>query len=173
MHKVTVLKRRSLARLNSSQLVECVLRVGSQTLVRQSIEHPGCVVILPEIRPGFFLLVKQYRYAARDWLWEFPAGGVEGKETLPRAARRELTEETGYAARSIKKMISFFPTPGISEEKMHIYHACKLEPAYLQKDEDEEFELRSFSLNEIGGMIRKGKIVDGKTIIGYFLLTNL
>jgi len=173
MSKIKVLSRRVLMRLSSSVLVECQLQVGHQKITRKSIEHPGCVVIIPKLRSGRYLMVKQYRYAARGWIWEFAAGGIEKGETIQRAARRELAEEAGYAARQLKKLISFYPTPGISEEKMHLFLASDLKPAYAEKDEDEEFELEEFSLNQIGRMIKSGEIQDAKTIIGYFLLKEL
>ncbi len=168
--KVHLLKKRTLLQLNRSRLVECHLKVGKQRLIRQSIEHPGCVVVIPQLGRDRFLMVKQYRYAARGWIWEFPAGGIETHETMRQAANRELMEEAGYASRNLKKLISFFPTPGISEEKMHLYLAKNLRPAFAPKDDDEDFEIREFSLKEIGKMIETGKIEDAKTIIGYFLL---
>lgn len=172
MKKVHVLRKKTLLKVSRSIFVECKLQVGEQKLTRYSIEHPGCVVVIPQLAPDRFLMVKQYRYAARGWLWEFPAGGIERGESIQMAAQRELTEEAGYAAQKMEKLLSFFPTPGISEEKMHLFLAKKLKPAFAEKDEDEEFELCEFSLNQIGKMIRNGKIEDGKTIIGYFLLKD-
>ncbi len=169
---VRVMGRKVLMKISSSTLVECRLRVGRQSLVRYSIEHPGCVVIIPQIADDRFLLVKQYRYAARAWIWEFPAGGMEKGESEIQSARRELREEVGHDARQLTKLVSFYPTPGISEEKMHLYLASKLYPALGQKDEDEEFEIREFSLKQIGRMIARGEIQDGKTLIGYFYLTG-
>ena len=170
--KVKLLKKITLIKLNRSVLVECQLQVGKQRLIRQSIEHPGCVVIVPQVNRDHFLLVKQYRYAARGWMWEFPAGGIEKGESTVHAAKRELMEEAGFAAGSLKKLLTFFPTPGISEEKMHLFVAKNLKAAYAEKDEDEEFEIREFSLKEIGKMIKSGKIEDGKTIIGYFMIKD-
>lgn len=169
-NSVKVLSRKVLMKINSSVLVRCRIKAGKQTLTRVSVEHPGCVVVIPRLGPNQFLLVKQYRYAARGWIWEFPAGGVEKGESLRGAAKRELMEEAGYRPGRLKKMLSFFPTPGISEEKMHLYLADNLKPAYAKKDEDEEFELKKMSLGEIGEKIRKGIIEDGKTILAYLLL---
>ncbi len=171
--RVRILKKKTLIKLNRSVLVECHLQVGKQRFFRQSIEHPGCVVIVPQIQRGRFLLVKQYRYAARGWMWEFPAGGIEKGESVINAAKRELTEEAGYAAGSLKKLLAFFPTPGISEEKMHLFLARNLKPAYAEKDEDEEFEIREFNLKQIGKMIKTGKIEDAKTIIGFACVNGL
>jgi ADP-ribose pyrophosphatase len=173
MKKVKVLKKKTLITLNRSKLVECHLRVGSQKLIRHSIEHPGCVVIIPQIAKDRFLMVKQYRYAVRGWMWEFPAGGIEKGESIMFAAKREMAEEAGYSAKKIKKLLTFFPTPGISEEKMHLFHATDLQPAYAEKDEDEEFEIQEFSIERIGKMIRSGEIEDAKTIIGFACLNGL
>ena len=170
MKNVKIIQKKVLLRLNRSVLVECRIRVGQQTLLRHSIEHPGCVVIIPQLGKDQFLLVKQYRYAARGWLWEFPAGGIEKGESIEHGARRELMEECGYAPGRLKKILSFFPTPGISEEKMHLFLAQNLKPAYAEKDADEEFEIKVFSLKQIGNMIRRKKIEDGKTLIGYFYM---
>lgn len=167
---VKILQKKTLLRLSSSVLVECLIQVGSQKIVRRSIEHPGCVVMIPQTDSGRYIMVKQYRYAARGWIWEFPAGGIEKGESLVRAARRELMEEVGHDSKKLKKLVSFYPTPGISEEKMHLFLAQKLIPAFAEKDADEEFEIREFSLTQIGRMVDRGQIQDGKTILGYFYL---
>lgn len=156
------------------QLVACKVRTPhGKVLLRQILEHPGCVVIIPRTDAGKYILVKQYRFPLEKHLWEFPAGGKEPGETLPHAARRELMEEIGMKPGKLRKLLAFYPTPGVSGEKMHVFLASDLQPAIAQKDEDEDFELGTFSLSEIGRMIRRGTIVDGKTLIGFFYLKNL
>ena len=144
---------------------------SGKLLSRQIIEHPGAVVILPRVRKDRYLLIRQFRFAAGDWLWEFPAGGIEPGETKQRSAQRELQEETGFGARKLKKLFSFYPTPGISGEIMHLYLASNLYPKTAEQDEDEEIEVGEFNLREMGRMIRSGKIVDGKTIMAYYYLS--
>lgn len=139
---------------------------------RQILEHNGAVVIIPKTRKGKYILIRQYRFAARDWLYEFPAGGVEKGENLAAAAKRELTEETGFKPLRLTKAVDFYPTPGICAEVMYLYLADKLVPAWAQKDDDEDIETFEFSLKQIGRMIRTKKIRDAKTIIGYFYLKN-
>jgi len=155
------------------RLVDCKVRTPyGKILSRQVLEHPGCVVILPRTDEGKYLLVKQYRFPLEKNLWEFPAGGKDSGETFPQAARRELMEEVGMKPGRLRKLLAFYPTPGVSGERMHVFLATKLRPATAQKDEDEDFEIGTFSLATIGRMICSGEICDGKTLIGYFYLKN-
>lgn len=154
-------------------LVDCEVKMPSgRVLSRQIIEHPGAVVIIPEIKKGKYLLIKQFRFAAREWLWEWPAGGLEPNESLAKAASRELMEETGYYPKRLKKLIVFYPTPGISSERMYLYLAQGLVPRKAQGDEDEEIEVAEFSLKEIKRMVRQGKIQDAKTLLGIQFLKS-
>ncbi len=152
-------------------LVDCEVKMPSGTILsRQIIEHPGAVVIIPEIKPGRYFLIRQFRFAARAWLWEWPAGGIEKCESLKACAIRELMEETGYKPKRLKKLLSFYPTPGISSEVMYLFHAKNLVPAKAQGDEDEEIEVGEFSSKEIEKMIKTRKICDAKTILGFLCL---
>ena len=154
-------------------LVDCEVEMPSgRTLSRQILEHPGAVVILPRTRRGRFLLVRQFRFAARDWLWEFPAGGIEPGESLKAAAQRELREECGFRPRRLKKLVRFYPTPGISGEIMVLFLAEGLVADPAAGDEDEVIEQKEFTLAQIGRMIRTGRIIDAKTILGYFYLKH-
>ncbi|MFA5159143.1 MAG: NUDIX hydrolase [Candidatus Omnitrophota bacterium] len=153
------------------RLIECKVRTPyGKVLLRQVLEHPGCVVIIPRMDEGKYILVRQYRFPLEKHLWEFPAGGREPGETFAHAARRELMEEIGMEPEKLEKLLEFYPTPGVSGEKMHVFLAWGLKPAVAQKDEDEDFELGTFSLSEISRMIRREEIVDGKTLIGFFYL---
>ncbi|MBU9889280.1 MAG: NUDIX hydrolase [Candidatus Omnitrophica bacterium] len=155
------------------RLVDCKVRTPQgKVLSRQILTHPGCVVIIPRTASGKYVLVRQYRFPLGKYLWEFPAGGREPGESFPAAACRELTEEIGMRPRCLRKLTAFFPTPGVSGEEMHMFLASDLRPATAPKDEDEDFELGEFSLSEIEGMIRKRKVRDGKTIVGFFYLKN-
>jgi len=153
------------------RLMGCKVRTPQgKILARQVLEHPGCVVIVPRTHAGKYILVRQYRFPIGKYLWEFPAGGREPGETFPKAAKRELMEEIGMRPGRLKKILEFYPTPGVSGEKMHAFLAWDLKAAVAEKDEDEDIELGTFSLSEIGRMIRRGEIVDGKTLIGFFYL---
>lgn len=169
--KFEVLKRRLIFSKGPIHLVDCDVRMPSgRILSRQILEHPGAVVVIPKIRADRYILIRQFRFAAKNWLWEFPAGGIEKGESFKQAAARELAEETGLKPRKLKLLCQFFPTPGISGEIMYLYLAEQLIPAKAQKDEDEELEVAEFSLAQITRMIRGGEICDAKTILGYFYL---
>lgn len=115
------------------------------------------------------LLVRQYRVPARAYLWELPAGKLDAGETPLQAARRELIEETGYRAKHWKKLVSFYPSPGFVAEKMTIFLATGLTAGDATPMDDERIETRWFTGPEIEKAIRSGKILDGKTMLGYLI----
>jgi ADP-ribose diphosphatase len=141
---------------------------GSQA-IREIVEHPGAVVIAA-IDPGFdVLMVRQYRSAVGRDLLELPAGTMEKAEAPDQAAERELKEETGYAARAWEPLATFFSSPGILSEEMHLFLARELEKGEQQPMADEELELVKIPLSQAVGLIREGGIVDAKSIIGLLL----
>jgi ADP-ribose pyrophosphatase len=133
---------------------------------RAIIQHGGSAVIMPVDARGRLLLVKQYRLPARQYLWELPAGRVDAGETPLKAARRELIEETGYRAKTWKKIVEFYPSPGFLAEKMSIYLATGLTEGAKKPMEDERIEMRWVSRSELHQWIKSGKIKDAKTMIG-------
>ncbi len=172
-HKFQVRRRKVVFSKGPIHLVDCEVRMpDGKILSRQVLEHPGAVVIIPKIGPDRFILIRQFRFAARTWLWEFPAGGIEPGESLKKAASRELAEETGFHPKRLTKMLRFYPTPGVSGEIMYLFLAENLVPRSAVCDEDEDIEKAEFSLRQIESMIRKGKICDAKTILGFYLLKH-
>jgi ADP-ribose diphosphatase len=134
---------------------------------RAIVQHGGSAVMMPVDEHGRILLVRQYRLPARQYLWELPAGRLDEGETPLQAARRELAEETGYRARTWKKLAVFYPSPGFLAEKMTIYLATNLTGGVQAPMEDERIQTRWFSAREVDRMIETGKIIDGKTQIGF------
>jgi ADP-ribose diphosphatase len=135
-------------------------------VVRDLIHHPGSAVILPVLPDGRVLLIRQYRMAAGKRLWELPAGTRDPGETPFQTARRELTEETGYRCSHWKKLIAYFPSPGVMAERMHLYLAKDVQPGTAHPEEDERIEVQSFSKAELLRMIRAGTIIDAKSLVG-------
>ena len=166
-----VIKRKLIFSKGPIRLLDCDIRMpGGRKLSRQVLGRTDAVVILPRIEKDRFILIRQFRFATGRWIWEFPAGGVDRGESLAAAARRELIEEVSRRPCKLTKLISYYPTPGVSGEVMHLYLAEKLVPATAEKDEDEELEVHEFRLREIGAMIRRGAIIDGKTVLGFYYL---
>ena len=148
-----------------------VLEPSGLRAKREVVTHPGSVVVLPVLRDGRIVMVRQYRHAARQFLWELVAGRKEPEETPQKGAARELLEETGYRARRFKVFLEFFPTPGFLEEKMWLLLAEGLTEGEAQPEEDEKIEVKAYRVNELKTMIKKGELKDAKTIAGilYYL----
>jgi len=135
---------------------------------RSVVRHAGSAVMMAVDQRRRILLVRQYRLPADKYLWELPAGKLDPGEKPLGAAKRELIEETGYRARSWKKLASFFVSPGYVAERMTIYLATDLTAGEATPMDDERIESRWFTAQEVAGMIRTGKIEDAKTIVGFF-----
>lgn len=134
---------------------------------RAIVHHAGSAVVLVVDEKKRVLLVEQYRLPAGKKLWELPAGKIDPGENALQAAKRELSEETGYKAKSWKKLASYWASPGFLAEKMNIYLATDLQTGVATPMGDERIEARWFSSKEMDTLIREGKIEDGKTLIGY------
>ena len=138
---------------------------------REVITHPGSVVVLPVLPDGRIVMVRQYRHATRQYLWELVAGRKEPEETPKQGAARELLEETGYRAKRFKVFLDVFPTPGFLEERMYLLLAEGLTAGEAQPEEDEKIEVRAYKLKELKQMIKSGRLRDAKSIAGilYYL----
>jgi ADP-ribose pyrophosphatase len=135
---------------------------------RSVVRHGGSAVMMAVDDRKRILLVRQYRLPAGKNLWELPAGTVDPGEKPAQTARRELIEETGYRARTWRKLASFLVSPGYVTERMTIYLATNLIAGKATPMEDERIETRWFTAAEIARMIRTGAIDDAKTMIGYY-----
>ena len=145
------------------------LSTGKQTK-REIVEHDGCVAIVPLDAEDNVLLVRQYRKAAEKSMLEIPAGGIESVEDPLECARRELAEETGFAAKQWEKLNYFYTSPGFCTELMHMFVASELTPNKLIADSDENIELVRVPLTDIAGLIESGEICDAKSIAGLLMV---
>lgn len=136
---------------------------------RAVVRHIGSAVMMAVDERRRILLVRQYRLPADAYLWELPAGRLDPGEKPLQAAKRELAEETGYRARTWKKLVSFYASPGYVQERMTIFLATSLTAGQATPMEDERIETRWFTPREITGMIRTGKLQDAKTMLGFLL----
>jgi len=139
---------------------------------RDIVRHSGSVVILA-VEDGSeprILLERQYRHAARQLLWELPAGRIDEGENDLTAARRELLEETGYTAARWRRILSFYASPGFLAETMNLYLARGLRPGQAQPEADEVIHIRMLPLSAAVRMVMRGTVKDAKTICGILWL---
>ncbi len=131
---------------------------------RDIVEHPGAVTLLPLDGEGCIWFVRQYRHAIGTEILELPAGTLEKGEDPADCARREIQEEIGMGTHSLQKLGEFYLAPGYSTEYMHAYLATQLYPSSLPQDEDEILRVEKIPASEVMVMIRRGQILDGKTL---------
>ena len=138
---------------------------GGRRSTREIVRHPGAVVVLAERPDGGFVLVRQYRTAIGETLLEMVAGGLEPGEQPEAAARRELEEESGYVAESLRPLGEIVPCPGYSAERLHLFHArVGLRPGATRPDFDEQVAAVIMTRGEIEAAISSGELKDAKSI---------
>ena len=155
--------------------VETISLPKGGELRAEIIRHPGSVVIVPVTDAGEIVLVQQYRHAIGRLAWELPAGSLKPGEDVERAAIRECHEEVGMIPSSIRRVGSFFPTPGYCDEEMNFFIASGLrapsaDDEAAHQDEDEDIVAQRFALATVRAMIASGEIVDLKTVAGLSLI---
>jgi ADP-ribose pyrophosphatase len=134
---------------------------------RDVIHHTGSIVVLAVDQSGAtprVLLERQYRHAAKDYLWELPAGRIDPGEGELEAARRELLEETGYTAAKWKRILKFYASPGFVAETMAVYLATGLQKGTAEPEDDEVIYKRLVPLPAAVKMVVSGTVRDAKTI---------
>jgi len=137
------------------------------------IQHPGAAAMLPVTDDGLFLLLKQYRHAVGEFIWEIPAGTLNPDESPTECAYREMEEETGYKAAKLEKLAVITPVPGYSTERIHIFLATGLSPSAQKLDNDEVLTVHSFSPGQVWSMLEKGEIIDSKTLCALLLARSI
>jgi len=142
---------------------------NGQTFERHSIQHPGAVAMLPRDARGRFLLVRQFRAAIGRELLEIPAGTLEPGEAPLACARRELIEETGFAARRWRKLGAIHNAPGYSSERIVLYLAWDLYPGHGEQDADEDVRAVALTPRQLDAAIRSGRLTDAKTLSALLL----
>lgn len=128
---------------------------GRET-VREVIEHPGSVIVLPVTTDDNVIFIRQYRYAIDRYVIELPAGLIDRGEEPEHAAARELHEETGYEAGDLRFLGAAYVSPGYTQEQSHFYVATGCHQVEHEPDQDEPIDLLHVPLNELPGLIRPG-----------------
>jgi ADP-ribose pyrophosphatase len=138
--------------------------IEGRKVKREMIEHRGAAAMLAFDEDNKVILVKQHRFP-HGFVLEIPAGTLEKREDPLKCAFRELEEETGYRAKKMTPLISYYPSIGYNTEIIHCFVATGLKKiADLSLDDDEILSVEKVSLNRLIGMIKSGKIQDSKTI---------
>ena len=150
--------------------VDTVVLPSGRETTREIAHYPNSVGIVALDEEDNVILVRQYRHAVVKTLLEIPAGGMEAGEDPRESAIRELGEETGYTAGSIKQIGGAYAAPGYSTEFLYLYLATGLKPGPSRNDEDEAIEVVPVPLKNVPQMIRSGELCDGKSIIGLLTL---
>ena len=132
----------------------------------ECIKHPGAAAIVPFLAKSEIILIRQYRPVVDEYIWEIPAGTLKRGESPLKCAKRELAEEIGYTARSIRYLRRLYTTPGFTDECIHIYKAARLKKVRMRPDADEILTVKNFTAGQIRRMFNKKKIIDAKTIAG-------
>lgn len=145
------------------KLQEVELQNGRKTK-REIIKHPGGVAILAYKDEDTILMVEQFRKPIEKTLLELPAGKLEPGEGPETCGRRELEEETGYKAENFTYLGHIVSSPGFCDEVIHIYKAENLFKGQIGGDEDEFINVIEMKKDKAIEMIRKGEIIDAKTI---------
>jgi ADP-ribose pyrophosphatase len=140
-----------------------------QTIRRDMILHPGAVVILPVLDRDRVVLLRNHRFVIGETLWEVPAGTREPNEPLEECAKRELLEETGYTAAKWRSLGYLYASPGVMDEKLHLFVAEELTPGPAQPEADEQLEPVTVRFDEAIRMCLAGEIKDAKTITSLLL----
>ena len=136
----------------------------------EMLRHPGAAAVVPFLDPPGSadpraVLIRQFRHAADGYIWEVPAGRLDGGESPESCAERELEEETGMRARRLERLTTIYTTPGFTDERIHLFLADGLEPGAEHREADEFMELHTLRWSQVLEMIERGEIVDGKTLV--------
>lgn len=146
--------------------VDTVRLPDGKLATREFMNHPGAVGVVPFLNRRTIVMVRQYRHPVGEVTLELPAGKLDPGESKLVCVRRELAEETGYAARTIKPLINYWPTPAFADEVLYLYTATGLTPGKVHADDDEFIEAVKVPFKDALAMVRDGRIMDSKTVVG-------
>ncbi len=146
--------------------LETVTLPNGATIELEVIRHQGAAAAVPLTDDGSVLLIRQYRHAAGGYIYEIPAGKIDPGEDPLACAAREVEEETGRRASSLVPMLSFYTTPGFTDEVIYLYLATGLTAGTQKLERDEVLDVVEMPLEEAIRRVADGTIRDAKTIIG-------
>ncbi|MCH8039885.1 MAG: NUDIX hydrolase [Nitrospinae bacterium] len=146
--------------------VETVTLPNGATAELEIITHPGAAAVVPMKDETTVVMIRQYRHAVGGFIYEIPAGKLHPGEDPRECAVREVEEEIGYKVGNLEPLLSFFTTPGFTNEVIHIFLGKDLQPGTQDLGADEVLEVLEMPIDKAIALIKEGTIRDGKTIIG-------
>ena len=146
--------------------VDTIRLPSGATAIREVVHHPGGVTVVPVLDDGRLLLIRQFRYPIQKYIYELPAGKLDSNQPPLETIKRELEEEAGFSAGSWVHECSFYTTPGISDEMIHLFTARELVPVRQQLEEGEHITVQALEFEACLQKLLSGEITDGKTILG-------
>lgn len=135
-----------------------------QCVGRDFIHFPGAAVVVPVLDDGSIVLIRNWRFAIQEHLYELPAGVLDAGEDPAVCAARELAEETGYAVGRLEKLGAFCSTPGTADEVLHAYLATGLTRGRQDLEAHEQITVEVLADAAVRAMVADGTIHDAKTI---------
>jgi len=151
--------------------VDVIHQESGESTIREVVLHPGGVAAVPVLDDGRIVLIRQFRYPLRKYIWEIPAGKLDSGQTPHDTIARELEEEIGYTAGKLTEMCSFYTSPGFCDEVIHLFVARDLVPCAQRLEAGEHITPETRTFDECLKMIASGEIMDGKSILGILQLT--
>ena len=146
--------------------VDTIRQESGRTTIREVVLHPGGVTAVPVLDDGRILLIRQFRYPIGKFILELPAGKLDSGQSPLDTVARELEEEIGYSAQTLSYETTFYTTPGICNESIHLFVAKDLIQTTQRLEEGEHITLEAYTLEECLKKIATEEINDGKTILG-------
>ncbi|NLD26067.1 MAG: NUDIX hydrolase [Acholeplasmataceae bacterium] len=144
---------------------DCISLPNGKEAFREVVEHPGGACCLVKCPDGKILFVRQYRKPYEKMLYELPAGKLEPDESPDTTIVRELSEEAGIIPNALEKIGIMLPSPGYSNEVIHLYYTDDYRAGQNDLDEDEFLDLVAIPVEQVLAMIENGEIVDAKSVI--------
>jgi ADP-ribose pyrophosphatase len=148
--------------------IDTIETADGRRATREIVEHAQCVAVVPVDSAGNVLLVRQYRHAAGKELLEIPAGGIDPGEDPVAAVRREMSEETGFSPRDVRRLGGFYSSPGFCTEYLHLFLATDLVPNRLEAEDTADIQVVRVGPASLEGLIASATICDAKSIAGIY-----